>query len=661
MPLNLVFVESPTKATTLGKFLGKGFQVEPTFGHIRDLPKGALGVDVYHNFTPKYVIPKKVQKRVNQLLRISQDAKNFWLATDPDREGEAIAWHLNEILAEKLKIKNDERFKRVVFHEITPEAVKVAFSKPIELDLELVDAWKARRILDRIVGYKLSPLLWAKIKRGLSAGRVQSVALRLICERQEEIDKFTPLESWIIEATLQQKTEDREQKTEFIAKLTEKDGKKISIKREEEAKNIVSELEKVVYQVGKITRKEVKRNPAPPFTTSTLQQAASAKFGYSAKRTMKIAQDLYERGLITYHRTDSVNLANSAIVAIRDYIEKQFGANFLPAAPRKYRVKSKLAQEAHEAIRPTNIDLRELDVGELDAGHKKIYDLIWRKTVATQMREAVFDQVTVEISASNYLFSAQGSTIKFPGFLQIYGKDEGEQEKILPVLTQGEILELIKLIPSQHFTEPPAAFTDGTLVKTMEANGIGRPSTYAPTISTLIERYYVERMERKLVPTDLGKTVNKFLVEKFGDIVDTSFTAEMEADLDDIAAGREDWVPVIKRFYQPFEAHLEKIYQTAEKIKIEPQETSQVCPKCGRKMVIRFGKFGKFLACSGFPACKTTMGFAQTTGLTCPSCGGNIVQRRTKKGRTFWGCSNYPKCTFASWTKPVQTPAQHQN
>ncbi len=655
MPTNLVFVESPTKATTLGKFLGKSFQVEPTFGHIRDLPKGAFGVDVYHNFEPKYVIPKKVEKRVNQLVRIAKDAKNYFLATDPDREGEAISWHLREMLCERFKLRDDDKFKRVVFHEITPEAVKKAFSSPRELDLELVDAWKARRILDRIVGYKLSPLLWAKIKRGLSAGRVQSVTLRLICERQDEIDKFKAQEYWIIEAELK-KVKGKVQ--ELIAKLTKINGKKANIKIEKEAENVVSELEKATYKVSQITKKEVKKNPAPPFTTSTLQQTTSSRFGYSARRTMKIAQDLYERGLITYMRTDSVNLANSAILAIRDYIGKTFGESFLPQLPKKYKVKSKLAQEAHEAIRPTNITVRELSAGDwVETGHIKIYDLIWRRTVACQMREAVIDQVTAEIEASSYLFSATGSTVKFPGFLKVFGKEEGEEEKTLPELTQGEILELIKLTPSQHFTKPPDAYTDGTLVKVLETNGVGRPSTYAPIISTLIERNYAERVERKLVPTDLGKIVNKFLIEKFPDIVDASFTAEMEENLDEIAKGGEDWVPVIRNFYQPFAEHLEKVYQTAEKIKIEPVETSKICPNCGKKMVIRFGKFGKFLACSGFPACKTTMSFGQSSGLTCPACGGDIIIKRTRKGRQFWGCSNYPKCTFASWTRPAVAKA----
>lgn len=667
----LVFVESPTKAATLAKFLGKNYQVEATFGHIRDLPRGTFGVDVFHNFEPKYVIPKKVQKRVNQLIKIARLAKQFFLATDPDREGEAIAWHLTEILKEKGRLKINGNTQRVVFHEITPEAVKKSFSTPREVDLELVEAWKARRILDRLVGYKLSPLLWAKIKRGLSAGRVQSVALRLICERAAEIDKFKPTEYWIIEAQLRNK-----QKTEFVAKLAEKAGKKINIRNEKQAKDEVQELEKAEYKVLKINKKEVKKSPAAPFTTSTLQQTASSRFGYSAKRTMKIAQDLYERGQISYHRTDSVNLANSAITAIRAYIEKNFGPQFLPDNPKRYKVRSKLAQEAHEAIRPTNIEFSQLKASDWgDNAHSRLYDLIWRRTVGCQMKEAIFDETSVEIlatshqpPATSYVFKASGSIVKFPGFLQIYGKEEGDEEKTLPQLSVDEILDLIRLNSSQHFTEPPAAFTDGGLVKVLELNGIGRPSTYAPIISTLIERIYAERVDRKLIPTELGKTVNQFLVEKFPGIVDIHFTAEMEQELDDIAAGREDWIPVISKFYQPFEKHLAEVFETAEKIELKPEVTDEICPACGKKMVIRYGRFGKFLACSGFPECKTTMSLAEKTSLTCPACGGNIIVRKTRKGRTFWGCSNYPKCTFASWTRPsgakaeeatpTQTPAQ---
>lgn len=659
---NLVIVESPTKAATLSQFLGKKYQVLATFGHVRDLPKADFGVNPVKNFEPKYVVPRDKLKRVNQLKKAVNNSTQLILATDPDREGEAISWHFWQLVKDKVKNPVD----RVVFHEITHEAVKDAFESPRDLDMKLINAQQARRVLDRLVGYKLSPLLWQKVKSGLSAGRVQSVAVRLICDRQAEIDKFRPTEFWVIEAKLRKKTDNGQQLTEFLAKLEEIDGKKASLKTEGEAKDAVGKLEKAVFKVEKISQKEVKKYPSPPFTTSTLQQAASARLGYSAKRTMRLAQDLYEQGLITYHRTDSVYLADSALVQVRDFIAKRFGQSFLPAAVKRYRVKSRVAQEAHEAIRPTRVEMTN-DKLQFPNDYRKLYDLIWKRFVACQMREAIFDQKTVDISAVNrqlltvnYLFCATGSTVKFAGWTQIFEKEQ--EEKSLPELSAGEGLDLVELAPSQHFTQGPERFTEGTLVKELEKNGIGRPSTYAPTISTILERNYIEKDGKFLIPTPLGKAVTEFLVKNFPDIVDLSFTAEMEEELDEIARGEREWQPAIAEFYWPFDKHLNQVTAEAEKIKVEARDSGVKCELCGKPMVIRFGKFGKFLACSGFPECKNTKNYLEKTGMICPVCGGDIIVKKSRKGKTFWGCSNYPACTFASWTRPkISTQLADQN
>jgi DNA topoisomerase I len=666
---NLVIVESPTKARTLQRFLGSKYKIEASMGHIRDLPKSEVGIDIENNFEPKYIIPRDKRKRVNELKKLAQGADTLWLATDPDREGEAIAWHIAELLRNskdpKSKKPTDQILKRVVFHEITEEAIKDAFNHPKDLDMQLVDAQQARRVLDRLVGYKLSPLLWQKIKRGLSAGRVQSVALRLIAEREREVKAFNPVEYWNIEAELE--SSNKNQESRFKATLIEQAGKKLEIKNEKEARGHESALKEASYSVSKITKKEVRRNPYPPFTTSTLQQGAANRLGMSAKKTMMLAQHLYEHGFITYMRTDSVNLAPSAITSVRDYITKNLGKAYLPSAPRMYKAKSKNAQEAHEAIRPTKVELLSSEIresGGLTKEHVRLYDLIWKRFVACQTAEAVMDQTTIDVSASgDYIFRASGSVIKFDGWLKLYGKnpessdkspedEEQDKEKILPQLTEGELLKLLELLPTQHFTEPPPRFNEASLIKKLEELGIGRPSTYAPILSTIQERYYVERIDRRFIPTELGFTVNDFIVEYFPEIVDYQFTAQMEDNLDEIARGEREWKPTIKEFFVPFERQLEKTEATAKRVEMPVEKVGRVCPTCGKDLIIRVGKFGKFIACSGFPDCKYTETIEEKIDAKCPDDGGEIIVRRTKKGRTFYGCKNWPNCKFASWNKP---------
>lgn len=685
---NLVIVESPTKARTLSKYLGSKYQIEASMGHIRDLPKADLGIDTEDNFEPKYIIPKDKTKRVNELKKLAAQAQNLWLASDPDREGEAIAWHLSEILkvqkepkrprAPKVKISGSpgnlgSSIKRVVFHEITEEAIKEAFNKPRDIDMRLVDAQQARRVLDRLVGYKLSPLLWKKVKSGLSAGRVQSVALRLIVEKEREIEKFKPVEYWSVEAELegrQQVTGNRQEEEKFTAALVEKDGKKLNIKNKKEADEHVKNLEKADYQVAQVTKKEVRKYPAPPFTTSTLQQAASNRLGMTAKKTMATAQFLYEHGLITYMRTDSVNLSAQAIAAVRKYIGDNLGKNYLPVSARVYKTKSKVAQEAHEAIRPTDVSLssEHLKTREgVTRDHVRLYDLIWKRMMACQMAETVMDQTSVDVAAFTtgeskptpgvYTLRASGSVIKFDGWLKLYEKVQEEEEEetggqVLPELVEGEDLNLIKLLPEQHFTEPPARFNEASLIKKLEELGIGRPSTYAPIISTILDRFYVERQERRFFATPLGSAVVDFLVKYFPNIVDYDFTADMENELDEIAGGERKWQPVIKDFYDPFEKKLLEVGEDAERVKIKEEVVDRDCPECGKKLVIKYGKFGKFLACSGFPECKHTEGMEEKVDVPCPDCGGEVVLRKTRKGRPFYGCKNYPNCKFASWTKP---------
>ncbi len=688
--MDLIIVESPTKARTLTKFLNGKYAVEATFGHIRDLPKAELGVDPEKNFTPRYVIPRDKAKRVGELKDLAKKADSVILATDPDREGEAIAWHIATILAglESKKKKGVPRdpsqFKRIVFHEITQEAIKEALTHPREIDIKLVDAQQARRVLDRLVGYKLSPLLWKKLsKRWLSAGRVQSVAVRLIVEREREIRKFQKQEYWTIEGTFNchpreggdpiGKTDSRSEAgmtTLIVAQLVSKDGveyeetlsfdlfdgkyttTKTSIGSEAAAGAIITDLHSP-FTVSAVDKKEIRRFPGPPYTTSTLQQDAGRKLYYSAKKTMQLAQKLYEEGYITYHRTDSVNLSEKFLGEARAYIEKTYGKEYLPTASKHFQTKSKVAQEAHEAIRPTNVALTsdQLDgTGEINRDHHRLYEIIWKRAMASQAREAVFDSTTVDVTSGNgYVFESQGSVIKFDGFLRIMGRDT--DEVVIPNVAVGDTLTSESTLPTQHFTNPPPRYTEASLVKTLEEKDIGRPSTYAPIISTIQERQYVIREEKKMVPTELGESVTDFLVQYFPEIMDLPFTAHLEAELDAIANGDKEWQPVIAEFYAPFEKDLSTTYDTAEKVKVAVEELGEPCPTCGHPLVIRVGRYGKFVACSTFPACKYTRPFAEKIDVKCPRCGGDIIIKKSRKGKTFYGCSNYPKCNFAAWKK----------
>lgn len=659
MPEILVIVESPTKAKTLTRFLGSGYKIEASMGHVRDLPKAKLGVDVEKNFQPEYVIPKAKRKAIEQLRNNTREAKKIILATDPDREGEAIAWHISKLVDGGKA--HEQKFSRIVFHEITKNAVEEALKNPTTINLKLVDAQTARRVLDRLVGYKLSPLLWKKVKSGLSAGRVQSVSVRLIVEREREIEQFKQVESWSIEAIL--KKEKTDEKEAFEATLIEQKGSKLDIKKEKEAKDIEKVLSSkdTLWSVEKKLEKEVKKQPNPPFNTSTMTQASSNTFGYTAKKTMKLAQDLYEHGYITYHRTDSWNLAAVALSSSRKYIKSTFGDKYLPASSRIYKTKSKLAQEAHEAVRPTKVDLTgdKLKVGSAD--HKKLYDLIWKRFVASQMAESVYDQVSLDISAGDYAFRASGSVVKFSGWGKVYGRSEGDvsssDEKKVPILPEGTNLDLLKLTPTQHFTEPPPRFTEASLIKVLEEKGIGRPSTYAPIISTIQDRNYVELNQRRFRPTPIGVAVNDFLVKNFSGIVDYGFTAKMEDQLDDIANGEKEWEPVIKEFYEPFEKELNKVFEESDRVKIFLELTNEKCPD-GHPLVIRYGRFGKFLACENFPEHKFTKAFEEKTDSKCPESGDPIVIKRTRKGRPFYGCGGYPKCKWMSWHLPGQEKPQ---
>ena len=651
----LVIVESPTKAKTITRFLGKEYVVTSSYGHIRDLPKGELGIDTEHGFEPKYVIPTKARKTLNELKSKLKKADSVILATDEDREGEAIAWHLIKALGLDDKSSNNKPTQRIVFHEITKSAIQQAIDNPREINMDLVNAQQARRILDRLVGYKLSPFLWKKIVRGLSAGRVQSVALRLIVEREKEREAFKPQEHYSVEAKLQQRETDA--KT-FNAYLYSKNGKtigKLDIKSQKKANEIVNQLKSAHYTIGRIEQKEVKRNPLPPFTTSTLQQASSARFGYSAKRTMMLAQNLYERGFITYHRTDSLNLANSALENTRSYIQKKYGAPYLPPSARVYKTRSKGAQEAHEAIRPSSPE-KSPDTLKLESPQLKLYTLIWQHLVASQMTPALFASSTFDISTGTpYDFRATGSVRKFDGFTKVYPMKIEENE--LPALKKEEVLDLQKLEALQHFTQPPPRYSEATLVKTLEKHGIGRPSTYASIISTIQERNYVIKNEAKrLETTEIGGMVTDLLTEHFPRIIDIEFTARMEAELDEVAKGKKDWKKLLDEFYGPFEKNLENKYEEVEK-KVVAEETDKKCPDCGKTLLKRMGRFGWFYACSGFPECRHTESLENpenALNVHCPKCvEGKITEKRTKRGKIFYGCNRYPDCDFALWYKPV--------
>lgn len=668
--MKLIIVESPTKAKTISKFLGKEFKIESSYGHVRDLPEKSLGVDVEKNFEPKYVILPKAKKRVAELKSEAKKSTEVILATDEDREGEAIAWHLVQALgldeAKKQKTKN-KNYERIVFHEITENAIKAALEKPREIDMRQVDAQQARRILDRLVGYKLSPFLRKKVAKGLSAGRVQSVAVRLVVERAKEISDFKPEEYWTVAAQL--KTSDKKNEFEAqLAKIGEEKLEKLSLKTKEEVDKIVGDLDGADWKVLKIEKKESKRQPLAPFTTSTLQQTAWSWFGFGAKQTMILAQQLYETGLITYMRTDSLNLSKESITAAAGKIKKDFGAEYLPTAPRIYKTKSKSAQEAHEAIRPTTPDKEpEMLRAKLMPQQFKLYDLIWRRFIASQMSNAIFEATGVDISAEksgkDFTFRATGNTLKFDGFLKVYSQKLSEN--LLPELTEKENLELKELIPAQHFTEPPAYYNEASLIKALEEHGIGRPSTYAPTLATIqVRRYVIKDDQKRLKPTDIGTLVNDILVKHFPKIVDIEFTMHMEEDLDKIADGEREWQPVIKEFWVPFKENLDKKSLELSKEKIAVEKTELKCPKCGKDLVIRMGRFGKFYACSGFPNCRYTAALEKKSDGEsapeekedlghCPKCeNGQIVRRRTRKGRTFWGCSEWPKCDYATWENP---------
>ncbi|TSC90872.1 MAG: DNA topoisomerase I [Parcubacteria group bacterium Licking1014_17] len=695
--MQLVIVESPTKAKTISKFLGDGYTVRSSFGHVRDLPVKKLGVDVKKNFKPQYVIPAKAKKVIAELKGFLPSSDGVILATDEDREGEAIAWHLAYALD-----LDATKAKRIVFHEITKTAIEEALANPRVIDINLVDAQQARRILDRLVGYELSPFLWKKVRPGLSAGRVQSVTVRLVVERENEIQKFVKEEYWTVEADFAKKGEEKKFRAK-LASVNDKPLEKLEIKNDKQADSIIKNLTGAEYFIKDITEKGVVRNPASPFTTSTLQQEASRKLGFSAKQTMMAAQRLYENGHITYMRTDSVNLAASAVAQAKKVIEDRFGKEYALDAPRFYATKSKGAQEAHEAVRPTNLALAPEDTKELERGQRLLYELIWKRTVACQMQQAIFNQTAVDVATNNkkglYVFRANGQTVKFDGFIRVYteGKDEenGEIEGQLPDLKKDEPVDLKELLPLQHFTEPPPRYTDATLIKALEAHGIGRPSTYAPTLTTIQERGYVEKIEKKYHPTEIGTVVNSLLVENFPKIVDINFTSHVEEELDEIAEGKLKWVPVVREFYEPFKRDLDKKTKSVEKI---AQETDTPCPKCGKKMLLRFGRMGKylvcpdkecgttmpteeeaakikeleektmdekcpicggpmnvkrgpwgyFLGCANYPTCKGIMKILNKTGFKCPKCKeGDVVERKSRgRGKPFYGCSRYPDCNF---------------
>ena len=675
MASKLVIVESPAKARTLNKILGRGYSVKASLGHVRDLPRTSLGVDIDKSFNPRYVIPEQRKKIVGEIKKAATEASSIYLATDPDREGEAISWHL--VQAARLD-KDDRAIHRVVFQEISKDAVQKAFQSPRSIDMNLVNAQQARRILDRLVGYKLSPLLWRKVQRGLSAGRVQSVAVRMIVDREREIQNFVSQEYWVIEVEL---APPEEKEVSFKARLFAlADGTRLDIGNKDEADRVVADLEKAAYAVKVVATKQVARQPAPPFTTSTLQQEAWRKLHFTAGRTMAIAQQLYEGlplgkegsvGLITYMRTDSTRVADSAINEAKEFISEKYGAKLLPPKPRSFARKTKWAQEAHEAIRPTKI-YRQPEQLEpfLNPVQLKLYELIWKRMVASQMSAALYDTTNVEIEASNaenqsrfhrgYLLKASSSVVKFPGFMAVYSENRDEDEHresfvSLPKLGIGDKLIYLGTFPEQCFTQPPPRYTEATLIKALEQKGIGRPSTYAPILSTIQERDYVNKTGGKFHPTELGIIVNKILTEHFPKIVDLGFTAQMEEQLDEIAQGKYEWIAALQEFYPPFQDMLDKAWTNLEKVSMT-QVSEETCPNCGRSMVIKVGRFGKFLACSGYPHCKTTMPYVIKTGVACPQCGGELVERISKKKKVFYGCSNFPKCQFALNRRPVDQP-----
>ena len=667
----LVIVESPAKARTVGRFLGKGYTVKASVGHIRDLLRSSLSVDIEHDFEPKYRVPNEKKEIVKELKKLAQGHAEIYLATDPDREGEAISWHLMEAAEIEPGLT-----KRVVFHEITEHAIHEAFSHPRAINMDLVNAQQARRVLDRLVGYSISPILWEKVRSRLSAGRVQSVALRLVVDRERVIDAFVPVEYWSVRAEF--KPEGIRQT--FMAKLARVDDQEPEFPNEASVKPILVDLETAAYAITKIKRGERRRKPYAPFTTSTLQQEASRKLGFTAKRTMALAQGLYEgqevgeggaTGLITYMRTDSTNVSELAQNEARQFVAAKYGQDFLPAAPPTYKTKSVGAQEAHEAIRPTSVMREPEKVKQfLDTAMFKLYQLIWQRFVASQMEAAVYDTLQVEVTgktaAHEYLLRASGSAVKFLGFHIVYQEarnedakseeDEEENVRIPAGIAEGQKQELVRLVPEQHFTQPPPRYSEASLVAALEENGIGRPSTYAPTMSTIQQRGYVARLEKRLAPTETGILVNDLMVQYFPDIVDLQFTVRMEEDLDKIATGEDDWVSVMNEFWTPFSADLAKAQADMPVVKSGPEPIGRACPECGRELVIRYGRYGKFISCSGFPTCRYTEPWLEKIGVACPKDGGELVARKTRRGRVFYGCLNYPNCDFTAWKKPLAQP-----
>ncbi len=651
----LIIVESPAKANTIKKFLGGNTKVVASMGHIRDLPKSKLGINIENNFEPEYINIRGKGDLIKELKKDAKNAKKVYLATDPDREGEAIAWHLSNILN-----VDEKKVTRVTFNEITKTAVQKAIKEPRDIDINLVDAQQARRVLDRIVGYKISPVLWKKVRRGLSAGRVQSVAVKLIVDREEEIEKFIPEEYWNIYAELI----DKKTNKKFEAKFYGKSGKKQEIHSQEEVNEILATIKKATYIIEEVKKSEKKRTPAPPFTTSTMQQEASRKIGFSIKKTMSVAQGLYEGvkiqdkgtvGLITYMRTDSTRISEEARATAKKYITETYGENYYE---NRYYKTNKEAQDAHEGIRPTYAELEPEKIKDsLTKDQYKLYKLIYNRFMASQMASAVYDTMSVTINTNDYTFKANGQNLKFKGFMTLYVEGtDGKEEKeagMLPELIQNEIVKLEKIEPKQSFTEPPARYTEASLVKTLEEKGIGRPSTYSPTITTILERRYIEKEQKQLLPTELGKIVNKLLCENFADVINVEFTAKVETEFDNIAEGKENWKKMIEEFYGPFEENVERVEKELEHVELVDEVSDIPCDKCGRMMVYKYGRFGKFLACPGYPECKNTKPIIETIEEPCPKCGGTIQVRKAKNKRKYYICENNPQsCDYISWNKP---------
>lgn len=650
----LLIVESPAKAGTIKKYLGKDFTVEASMGHIIDLPKSQLGVDVDHDFEPRYITIRGKGPLLAKLKKQAKDADAVYLATDPDREGEAISWHLANAFG-----IDENKPCRVTFNEITKTAVKNAIKEPRSIDMDLVNAQQARRVLDRIVGYKISPILWQKVKKGLSAGRVQSVAARLICDREDEIMNFVPKEYWTVEAVL------KAERKEFAAKYYGIKGKEAELTCRADAERVIADVKNKEFVIDKIKLSEMKKNAYPPFTTSTLQQDASRRYGFNAARTMQTAQTLYEGvnlggklgtiGLITYMRTDSLRIANEAQAEAVEYLTGKYGKEY--CMPKQFKTK-KNAQDAHEAIRPTSVMIEPISIKDkLTNDQYKLYRLIWERFVASQMPPAVYDTVSASIQAGEHTFRASGSQLKFKGYKLIYEEtsdEAAEKTKMLPPITEGQTVALKDIDGKQHFTQPPARYTEASLVRTLEELGIGRPSTYAPTISTIVGRGYVVRNKRQLVPTELGMITTDIMKKYFSDIVDVDFTADMEEKLDAVEDGGREWEQVLRDFYPTFADNLKVAEELIANVKIKDEESDIVCEKCGRKMVYKLSKFGKFLACPGYPECKNTKAIRYETGVKCPKCEGEILIKKTRKGRAYYGCENYPKCDFMSWDEPVK-------